>query len=100
MHKYVVPRLYGRRWDKARRNHLDVYPWCVICVALGQHTRATVVDHKTPHRGDEVLFWDETNWQSMCQPHHDSAKQAVEKGSTVTFVGLDGYPVLTLSPAK
>ena len=90
--KYVVPRLYGRRWDKARRNHLDVNPWCVFCLALGQHTRATVVDHKTPHRSDVVLFWDERNWQSLCKSHHDSTKQTIERGREVTVHGLDGYP--------
>jgi 5-methylcytosine-specific restriction protein A len=38
---------------------------------------ATVVDHVVPHRGDPVLFWEESNWQSQCQPCHD-AKTARE----------------------
>lgn len=93
-----MPRLYGRRWDKARRNHLDVNPWCVFCLLLGTHTQATVVDHRIPHRGNELLFWDETNWQSLCAPCHNSVKQAIEKGSTIDLIGVDGFPVMTLGP--
>lgn len=29
-------------------------------------TPARVVDHITPHRGDVALFWDESNWQALC----------------------------------
>jgi hypothetical protein len=24
------------------------------------------------------LFWDVTNWQALCKPHHDATKQAEE----------------------
>lgn len=24
-----------------------------------------------PHRGDQKLFWDESNWQALCKPCHD-----------------------------
>ena len=34
-------------------------------------TPATVVDHIIPHRGDRKLFWDESNWQSLCERHHN-----------------------------
>ena len=34
----------------------------------GALVSATVVDHVVPHRGDPVLFWDESNWQSQCKP--------------------------------
>lgn len=35
-------------------------------------TRATVVDHIKPHRGDKALFWDEHNWQPLCKKCHDT----------------------------
>jgi len=38
-----------------------------------------VVDHIVPHRGDRALFWDTSNWQPLCKPHHD-AKTAREDG--------------------
>ena len=34
-------------------------------------TRATVVDHIRPHRGDWALFVDPANHQSLCKRHHD-----------------------------
>jgi 5-methylcytosine-specific restriction protein A len=40
---------------------------------------AAVVDHITPHGGDEALFWDRDNWQPLCKPCHD-AKTAREDG--------------------
>lgn len=40
---------------------------------------ATEVDHIKPHRGDMVLFWDESNWQGLCRSHH-SRKTAGENG--------------------
>jgi hypothetical protein len=41
---------------------------------------ANVVDHIIPHRGDMELFWDESNWQSMCEPCHNR-KTASEDGA-------------------
>lgn len=42
-------------------------------------TTQLVADHKIPHRGDEALFWDEDNLQTLCKPHHDGAKQREER---------------------
>lgn len=38
-----------------------------------------VVDHKTPHEGDEALFWDEENLWLVSKGWHDSQKQAQDK---------------------
>ena len=65
-------RLYGRRWRKARLQHLTVEPLCRLCAQLGKTVAATVVDHIKPHKGDEALFWDPGNWQSLCQPCHQA----------------------------
>ena len=46
---------------------------------------AQVVDHIIPHRGDPSLMWDESNWQSLCKPCHDS-KTAGEGGRVYTKV--------------
>ena len=64
-------RGYNSRWQKASRAYLQVHPLCVSCMKLGKYTRATVVDHIVPHRGDSKLFWDRTNWQSLCKSCHD-----------------------------
>lgn len=64
-------RGYGSRWQKARARYLRSHPMCVKCQEDGRYVKATVVDHICPHRGDPVLMWDETNWQSLCKPCHD-----------------------------
>ena len=64
-------RGYGSAWQKARKQYLSAHPLCVMCMKEGQYRKATVVDHIIPHRGDEKLFWDRSNWQSLCKRHHD-----------------------------
>lgn len=63
-------RGYGYRWQQASKGWLRSHPLCVYCEAQGRVTAATDVDHIVPHRGDMVLFWDNTNWQSLCGPCH------------------------------
>lgn len=41
------------------------------CFKHDKLTKATVVDHIIPHRGDNKLFWDKSNWQSLCKRCHD-----------------------------
>lgn len=72
-------RGYDHRWRKERNEYLRLNPLCVMCDAEGRIKAATVVDHKIPHRGDMVLFWDKSNWQSLCKKHHDSHKQRIER---------------------
>jgi len=64
-------------WRKARKAWLARHPLCVDCGELGLVVAAVEVDHIRPHRGDRALFWDRTNWQSLCKPCH-SRKTARE----------------------
>jgi len=64
-------RGYIYRWQKARKIFLNQHPLCAVCQSNGQVTVASVVDHIIPHKGNEALFWDESNWQSLCKFHHD-----------------------------
>lgn len=87
-------KLYGRKWRKAREWHLANAPLCVMCSTKGRTVAASIVDHKTPHRGDPALFWDSENWQSLCKPCHDSTKQRDEwLQDQEAVVSLDGYPL-------
>lgn len=86
-------RLYGRRWRAARQAHLAGHPLCVYCAALGRVTAASVVDHIVPHKGCETLFWDASNWQSLCQPCHDGAKAELEQTGTLRGCDTSGVPV-------
>ena len=71
-------RGYGYKWQQAREGWLRAHPLCVMCEAEGRATAAKVVDHIVPHRGDMVLFWQRTNWQSLCTTHHSAHKQREE----------------------
>lgn len=89
-------RGYGWQWQKARALFLQQpdNALCVMCKKDGRVTEATVVDHIVPHRGNETLFWDRRNWQSLCLTHHNSDKQAIEKSGRVKKrIGLDGFPI-------
>ena len=58
-------RGYTFAWRKARKAWIIRHPLCAIC---GQP--ATDVDHIIPHRGNRELFWDSSNWQSLCHECH------------------------------
>lgn len=88
-------RGYGYKWQQARAGWLRAHPLCVMCEELDQRvTAATVVDHKVPHRGDMALFWQTSNWQSLCARHHSSHKQREEAG------GRDAQTPNIASPAS
>lgn len=90
-------RGYDTRWEKARATFLAQpgNQFCVKCKARGllnpgiyrmDGTLETnprrmhlVVDHTEPHRGDQRLFWDTTNWQPLCPDDHDIVKQREER---------------------
>ncbi len=67
-------RGYNHDWQKARLEWLHYHPACAMCGAP-----ATLVDHIEPHRGDKQKFWDWRNWQSLCAPCHNRAKQRQER---------------------
>jgi 5-methylcytosine-specific restriction enzyme A len=64
-------RGYGPHWRRARAAFLARHPLCAACRVLGRLVPATIVDHIVPHRGDQRLFWNETNWAPSCKACHD-----------------------------
>lgn len=54
---------------------------------------ATVADHVIPHKGDERLFFDPTNLQSLCAHHHNRDKALMEGGKNVIRFTPDGWPI-------
>jgi 5-methylcytosine-specific restriction endonuclease McrA len=73
-------KLYNHLWRQKRAAFLKKNPLCVFCAARGRTAEATVVDHITPHKGDEALFWNQANWQPLCKPCHDIDKARLERG--------------------
>jgi hypothetical protein len=64
-----------------------------MCEKRGMTVIGTVVDHKIPHRGNEVLFWDQGNWQTLCKLCHDSAKQIKENSGILPGCDVNGMPL-------
>ena len=52
------------------------------CGRLVGDTSKLVADHRQPHRGDPVLFWDDDNLQTLCKTCHDREKQREERRAT------------------
>ena len=63
--------IYTGKWRRVRRAYLKAHPYCVKCLLRGVIKRAAVVDHITPHQGDERLMWDAKNYQSLCASCHN-----------------------------
>lgn len=83
--KTTAERGYGSKWQRARVRFLSnpENVLCRMCSAEGVTVMATVVDHIAPHRGDQVLFWNEANWQPLCAAHHSADKQRAEGGEVL-----------------
>lgn len=93
-------RGYGYQWQKARAEYLKANPFCVFCLRDAGITvtepaevivactakgivipYASVVDHSVAHRGDKTIFWDRSNWQSLCVPCHSSEAQKRDRAA-------------------
>jgi 5-methylcytosine-specific restriction protein A len=73
-------RGYTSSWRIRSKAWLEEHLFCEDCLAQGERTRATVVDHKVPHRGNQGLFWDESNWSALCKRHHDVKTARLDHG--------------------
>lgn len=84
-------RGYTKGWSKASKAFRLAYPLCgmrppdadgrpvppvmSLCFIEGRTTPATLVDHVIPHRGNQALFDDPLNRQSMCDACHSRKTQ-------------------------
>ena len=62
---------YTARWYRESRLFLRAHPMCECDECKGVRLEANTVDHIKPHRGDQTLFWDSSNWQAMSKRCHD-----------------------------
>lgn len=85
-------RGYNSRWQRARETFIRNHPLCADHLQRGQYVEATIVDHIVPHRGDQKLFWDTSNWQALCKRCHDAHKQRLEKSGVQIGCDLGGMP--------
>jgi 5-methylcytosine-specific restriction protein A len=78
-------KYYNSRWQRERKIYLKANPFCVICLKFNKYTKANVVDHIKPHRGDMNLFWDKNNWQALCKKCHDKKTRTEDQYQEYTF---------------
>lgn len=83
-------------WRKTRREHLERFPWCAVCGAIGIQTTGVEVDHvvakekmNDPH--------DHRGLRTLCKLHHSQktiATEGVHRGKKAfTVTGPDGWPI-------
>jgi len=90
----------NQRWRNLRKRFLDANPLCVKCKEMGFVTVATTVDHKKPHKGNEKMFWDESNLQGLCSHCHSAVKKAEEGGGRAydTACDVNGFSIDSKHP--
>src|SRR5688572_4946023 len=78
----AAARGYGHRWRLYRLQFLKEHPLCVTCERENVLHPATDVDHIEPVTGpDDPLFWEPTNHQALCSPHHSAkTRRDVQQG--------------------
>jgi 5-methylcytosine-specific restriction protein A len=72
-------RGYTRRWSRESKLYLRAHPMCMCDSCNGDGLPAEIVDHVVPHKGNQSLFWDPSNWQAMNKRCHDR-KTATQDG--------------------
>ena len=80
------------RWHRLRDAQLRRRSLCEMCWADNRVTIAVACDHIVPHKGDESLFWDIENLQSLCTIHHNATKQIVENRNYIPGASVSGTP--------
>lgn len=88
-----IPSYSSTVWKKLRGLQLAREALCRYCARQGIRTRARIVDHIKPHRGDMRLFLDPSNLQSLCKTCHDSAKQTEENRGVKIGCNASGQPL-------
>jgi 5-methylcytosine-specific restriction enzyme A len=81
------------RWKKLRRQQLERDPLCRMCKARGVLKQGSVADHVTPHKGDERLFFDAENLQTLCATDHTVTKARQEHRGTLQGCDARGVPL-------
>lgn len=69
-----TPMYQEPEYRRQRAAFLLAHPLC------GCGSRATVLDHVVPHRGDRRLFMDQANWSAVCKRCHDRKTGRLDGG--------------------
>jgi 5-methylcytosine-specific restriction protein A len=66
---------------------------CMTIEGNRHHPRAAVVNHKKPHKGDQVLFFDINNVETVCKTDHDALIQREEARGYTIGSDINGRPL-------
>lgn len=66
-------RYHSQAWRKTSKRFLMANPLCRHCEDKGRVTAAKVTDHITRVK-DGVDFWDESNYQPLCEVCHNKKR--------------------------
>ncbi|QIM64293.1 HNH endonuclease signature motif containing protein [Frederiksenia canicola] len=77
----AAKRGYNYQWSKYRAEYLKHNPLCVMCLAKGIYTSATVIDHIKPVENGQAdpLFWVASNHQALCRDCHSYKTREIDK---------------------
>jgi 5-methylcytosine-specific restriction enzyme A len=82
----------NRKFRWMRSAFLMRNPICNLC----RREPASVLDHIVRHRGDSLLYWDQKNWQALCQNCHglktasETIRPETAIGSLTVLMGAPG----------
>jgi 5-methylcytosine-specific restriction endonuclease McrA len=79
-------------WRKGRLIFLAQHPLCKRCLDAKRMSRATVVHHTVPHKGDPAIFFNQSLWEPICKPCHDRDAQAEERRGYSKAIDASGWP--------
>lgn len=82
---------FTKAWRLRRQRQLARVAYCEPCLRAGRTRKATIANHKVPHRGDRKLFF-EGLLESACKSCHDGAIQREELEGFSREIGDDGWP--------
>jgi 5-methylcytosine-specific restriction enzyme A len=84
--RYRADREPWRAWYQTarwKRLRIEVFTrdlfTCRECGRVEVNTAKLVAHHKQPHKGEECLFWDGSNVETVCIPCHDGPIKARER---------------------
>ena len=87
-----------RRWQRLRRQKLQMFPLCEACLQVGEVEPAKVVDHRTPiskrgrkERSAAEAFPALDRLASLCAPHHNAKTNAEQRGENYMHKGCDVF---------
>lgn len=95
----AAKRGYTREWYAAvavwRARDPENREFCVECKKMGILEPGPITDHIVPHKGDWKLFWDQDNWEPMCEHHHNSktAKETDGFGKNILHNQSPSYKI-------